>query len=50
MLSELRRDVYILLTDHITLSANIGSDNNQEEIAIPDHFQAAMENPTIIVM
>ena len=36
--------MYILLTDHILLSTNIGPDNNQEKIAVPDHFQAPMEN------
>ena len=47
MISALRCDLYIVLTDHIIMSTIIGSENNTEEIAVPDHFQAAMANSIV---
>ena len=47
MISALICDLYILLTDHILLSTNIGSENNEEEIVVQDHFQAAMANSIV---
>ena len=38
---------HILFADPILLLPTIGSENTEEEIAVPDHFQAAMANSTV---